>query len=116
MGRITALRSALDSAVDALSVAARISLADLLGANRADLRAMWGQDDSGFRHDFLDELEVIEFGIRESAKLADGKKTRPEELLFICLQCELTFIAIDIRNEAGCPSCGSWDRIVPKKV
>lgn len=112
-----ALKTTLDSAINIMSAEQREQLLDVIQGTVKDLSALWGRNYSTpiLRDNFLNDLEMIEFFLREREDLTITDQAARKELSFVCAKCNAPSTTLDGRTQRppSCLICESDKWLVP---
>ena len=113
-GQQAVWRQTFGQVLDILDDTQATTLLELVTANLASLRGLWmdRKPRSGFREDFLHELAVIQFLLRERLKLGPRHDAAGQKLYFVCLKCDIPVIHASGDDEPTCPGCQSDEWLV----
>ena len=111
MGKLIATRSALQSALNLLSIEQLRILQDAKSGTLADLTQLWSSrgELSSFQEAFLNEHKRITFRLTHRLHLMESGESVPADatdLHLFCIQCNMPTPILDLYNVV-CPICGS---------
>ena len=115
MGRLVAVRSVLESALNLLTREQLQFLHEVEAGTLSDLRARWGgRTPDDFTSGILEEYDRLTFRLLHKVHLLDTGQTESRrgdatDRQFFCRKCEMPAVPpLDLAN-SRCPKCGGYE-------